>query len=101
FYCDPPYVHLTRGDDSAYRHEMTNEEHRLLAELLNQVQGRVAISNYQCELMDELYPAPQWRKLLAPEKTIHSTKDKRVEALWTNYDPFSLGKNGSRSSRDV
>jgi DNA adenine methylase len=101
FYCDPPYIHLTRGDDSAYSNEMTNEEHRVLAELLNQVQGRVAISNYQCELMDELYPAPKWRKLVAPEKTIHSTKDKRVEALWTNYDPFSLGKNGSRLSRDV
>jgi len=87
FYCDPPYVHLTRGDDSAYGYEMTDEEHRELAEVLNSVKGMVAISNYQCDLMDELYPAPKWIKHIAPARTIHSTKDVRVEALWTNYDP--------------
>ena len=85
FYCDPPYVHLTRGDNKAYGYEMTDNEHRELAQVLNSVQGLVAISNYQCKLMDELYPAPKWIKHVAPEKTIHSTKGKRVEALWTNY----------------
>jgi len=87
FYCDPPYVHLTRGDNSAYGYEMTNEEHQKLAEVLNSVQGLVAISNYQCEFMDELYPTPKWFKHVTPEKTIHSTKGTRVECLWTNYDP--------------
>lgn len=99
FYCDPPYIHLTRGDNSAYSHEMSDEEHRELAEVLNQVEGHVAISNYQCDLMDELYPAPRWKKSLAPEKTIHSTKDKRIEALWTNYDPLSASKNGSQFAK--
>ena len=88
FYCDPPYVHLTRGDNNAYGYEMTNDEHRELASVLNSVQGMLAISNYQCDLMDKLYPAPKWTKIVAPEKTIHSTKGKRVEAVWTNYDPF-------------
>jgi len=55
--------------------------------VLNSVKGMVAISNYQCDLMDELYPAPKWIKHIAPARTIHSTKDVRVEALWTNYDP--------------
>lgn len=86
FYCDPPYVHGTRGDDSAYGYEMSDDDHRGLAEVLNSVQGRVAVSNYPCELLDELYPAPRWRKVVGPEKTIHSTKGKREEALWTNYD---------------
>ena len=89
FYCDPPYVHLTRGDNNAYGYEMTDDEHRQLASVLNSVQGLVAISNYQCDLMDELYSGPKWRKHLAQEKTIHSTKGKRVEALWTNYDPVA------------
>lgn len=88
FYCDPPYVHLTRGDHNSYGYEMTDDDHRSLAKVLNSVKGKVAISNYQCELMDELYPGPQWIKTIAAEKTIHSTKDKRVEALWTNYDPL-------------
>ncbi len=88
FYCDPPYVHLTRGDNNAYGYEMTDEEHRELARVLNAVQGRAAISNYQCRLMNELYPAPKWTKTVAPERTIHSTKGKRAEALWMNYDPI-------------
>jgi DNA adenine methylase len=85
FYCDPPYVHQTRGDDSAYGHEMTDSEHRELAAVLNSVAGRVAISNYACALMDQLYPGPKWRKTADAEKTIHSTKGKRSEVLWTNY----------------
>ncbi len=90
FYCDPPYLHETRGDTSAYGYEMTNQQHRELAETLNAVSGRVAISNYQCDLMDQLYPAPKWIKTTSLEKTIHSTKDKRSEALWTNYDPCEV-----------
>jgi DNA adenine methylase len=86
FYCDPPYIHDTRGDDSAYGHEMTDRDHIELADVLNTIKGRAAISNYQCKLMEELYPPPRWRKAIGPKKTIHSTKGKRVEILWTNYD---------------
>jgi DNA adenine methylase len=92
FYCDPPYVHRTRGASHAYSYEMTDDDHRLLARVLNSAQGRVAISNYQCALMDELYPPPKWMKIVGPEKTIRSTKGKRVEVLWTNYDPFRRRK---------
>lgn len=87
FYCDPPYVHETRGDSKAYVHEMTDEQHRSLAKVLNACRGMVAISNYQCDLMDKLYPAKYWWKTVSPEKTNHATKGKRVEVLWTNYDP--------------
>jgi DNA adenine methylase len=87
FYCDPPYVHGTRGDDKVYGHEMNDRQHRELADLLNSVSARVAVSNYACDLMDELYPSPCWRKAVSPEKTIHSTKGKRAEVLWMNYDP--------------
>jgi DNA adenine methylase len=85
FYCDPPYVHETRGDSKAYGFEMTNDEHRELAHVLNTVKGKVALSNYDCKLMNELYPESKWHKFVAPAKTIHSTKDKRQEVLWTNY----------------
>jgi DNA adenine methylase len=85
FYCDPPYIHATRGDQQAYGHEMSDDQHRELAAALNQVSGMVAVSGYDCDLMNELYPAPVWKKHISPERTIHSTKDKRVEVLWTNY----------------
>jgi DNA adenine methylase len=93
FYCDPPYVHGTRGDAKAYRHEMTDAGHRELAGVLNGIAGRAAVSNYDCELMTELYPAPRWRKLTQPARTNHATKGERSEVLWVNYDPdaaFSL-----------
>jgi len=86
FYCDPPYIHSTRGDNKAYSFEMTDEQHFELAEILNKVKGKVAISNYNCELMNELYTQPKWKKHFGPSKTIHSTKEKRQEVLWTNYE---------------
>jgi len=95
FYCDPPYIHGTRGDTKAYVHEMTDDEHRALAKALNAAKGFVAVSNYQCNLMDKLYPAPKWRKHRSTMKTIHSTKDKRQEVLWVNYDIQKLNKIGS------
>jgi len=85
FYCDPPYIHSTRGDKNAYGDEMKDEDHVRLAEVLNSVSGKVAISNYDCELMNKLYPAPKWHKTVSKERTIHSTKDMRREVLWTNY----------------
>jgi DNA adenine methylase len=86
FYCDPPYVHSTRGDAKAYKHEMTDDQHRDLADVLNRVRGRVAFSNYDCKLLGELYPQPMWRKYKSPPRTNHATKGKRTEVLWTNYD---------------
>ncbi|MCI0487605.1 MAG: DNA adenine methylase [Blastocatellia bacterium] len=91
FYCDPPYVHETRGDSRSYSAEMTDEQHIELAKILNSVQGMVAISNYDCNLMSDLYPTSRWHKFELIGKTIHSTKDKRTEVLWTNYDPSKHG----------
>ncbi|MBI4828747.1 MAG: DNA adenine methylase [Nitrospinae bacterium] len=85
FYCDPPYMHATRGDSKAYKYELSEPEHQALAEVLNSCSGKVALSGYDCPLMDKLYPAKKWKKLISAEKTIHSTKGTRREVLWTNY----------------
>jgi DNA adenine methylase len=85
FYCDPPYIHSTRGDSKAYGYEMSDDDHKELAQVLNKAKGYVAVSNYDCPLMDELYPSDKWTKIIGPEKTIHSTKDTRSECLWVNY----------------
>jgi DNA adenine methylase len=87
FYCDPPYIHETRGDSKAYVHEMTNADHEKLAIALNEVEGKVTISNYDCDLMNDLFPESKWHKYFGEEKTIHSTKDTRQEVVWLNYDP--------------
>lgn len=90
FYCDPPYVHSTRGDSKAYSCEMTDEQHAELAEVLNGVNGRVAFSNYECDLLEKLYPKKKWFKHKSAPKTNHATKGTRIEVLWTNYDPSKL-----------
>lgn len=84
FYCDPPYPHDSRGDTKAYRYEMTDDEHRMLAQTLHDVKGKVAISGYHGALMDSLYA--DWHCVEAPAKMIHSVKQSRTEVLWMNYD---------------
>jgi DNA adenine methylase len=92
FYCDPPYPHDSRGDIHAYGYEMTNQQHRSLAEILHQVKGKVAISGYHGDLMTELYG--DWNYVESPPKQCLSVKQLRTEVLWANYDlsPFSQSK---------
>lgn len=83
FYCDPPYVHASRGDSKAYGFEMDDTAHRELAKALKKCKGLVAVSGYRCDLMDTLYRG--WRRFDAPAKNCHSIKKQRSEALWMNY----------------
>ena len=83
FYCDPPYLHQTRGDSKAYGFEMTETQHWELAETLNQCKGKAAISGYRCDVMDTWYKG--WTRFDAGERAIHSTKQMRQESLWMNY----------------
>ena len=83
FYLDPPYVHESRNDTKAYGFEMTNSEHEELAELLNSIQGRAAISGYRTALYDKLFSG--WNRIDAPVKTCNSSKGKRQESMWLNY----------------
>lgn len=80
-YVDPPYVHSTRSLRTrapAYRHEMTNEQHELLAGTLGSLSGRVVLSGYRCELYDRLYR--KWRRV---DVAAHADGAKdRVESLW-------------------
>ena len=84
FYCDPLYVHSTRGDTKAYGFEMDDQQHKVFADTLNGIKGKAAVSGYRCDLMDELFKG--WQRFDAPMKKVHSTKDERQESLWTNYD---------------
>lgn len=84
-YCDPPYPHESRGDNSAYGYEMSNQEHSMLAGALCKARGKVAVSGYRCDIMDTLYK--NFKRVDASPKKCHSIKKTRQEALWINYDP--------------
>jgi DNA adenine methylase len=83
FYCDPPYLHTTRGDSKAYRFEMDEQEHIRLAATLHGCRGKIALSGYRNTLMDRLYK--DWRRFDADAKQCHSVKKMRRECLWMNY----------------
>ena len=93
FYCDPPYPHESRGDKNAYKHELSDDQHRKLAYVLHQVKGKVAISGYRCALMDELYKG--WQVHEGPTKKALSIKSDRTEILWTNYCKQSFASSRS------
>lgn len=91
FYCDPPYLHATRGDFQSYSFEMSDEQHLELARVLSDCKGKVAVSGYDHPIMGELFKPSIWIKTLGAVRTAHSTKDLRQEVLWTNYDPKQQG----------
>ncbi|MFZ0050800.1 MAG: DNA adenine methylase [Desulfobaccales bacterium] len=83
FYCDPPYLHETRGDSKAYGFEMDIDQHFELAQALGMCKGKVALSGYRCDTMDSWYKG--WHRFDAPVKQCHSIKQPRQECLWMNY----------------
>jgi DNA adenine methylase len=100
FYCDPPYPHESRGDSNAYANEMSDNQHRELAEVLHSIKGKVAISGYKCSLMEELYG--DWQFVESEEKVIHSVKQVRREILWTNYElPENIKWNTEKHLRQA
>jgi DNA adenine methylase len=99
FYCDPPYPHDSRGDSNAYAYEMTDQQHRELAKVLRKINGRVALSGYQCDLMDELYG--DWQTIESEEKLVHSVKTARREILWVNYSVKEVGRWQNQNRRQT
>ena len=85
-YCDPPYPPTSRYYGE-YAHEMSDQDHRELADTLNQCEAKVAISNYESDLMRELYT--DWNVLTGEEKTLNTSIDtsSNTELLITNYEP--------------
>lgn len=89
FYLDPPYLLESRKDKNCYKFEMTDEEHRDLAQAAKQCRGKVAISGYMSDTMKELYQG--WYCFSEKEKQCgrkQGEKSLRQEFLWTNYFPF-------------
>lgn len=78
FYVDPPYPHSTRGTDALYRHEMTDQEHRAMADVLHSLRGMVVVSGYACDLYDELFGG--WRRV--ERESMADSARRRVEVLW-------------------
>lgn len=85
FYLDPPYVHSSRGDTSAYEYEMSDDEHVELADALSSIRGRAVLSGYRTPLYDRIFS--DWRRIDAPVRIANSVRKPRQESLWVNFEP--------------
>lgn len=88
-YCDPPYVHDTRSvhttrTSKGYRHEMTDDDHRELAEVLRNCDGMVIVSGYPSPLYDELYDGWHVSERAALADGGKNGRAERTEVLWIN-----------------
>lgn len=61
FYCDPPYVPSTRRSGE-YRHEMTEQDHHDLVNLLLNIKGMAILSGYPNHIYVRLEQAGWFRK---------------------------------------
>lgn len=87
FYIDPPYPHESRSKHNIYKYEMSENDHRELADRLKNIKGFAAVSGYDCDLMQELYTG--WRIYKERVKGVSYSgygSGSRQEVLWTNYN---------------
>lgn len=78
FYVDPPYMPETRKGVGAYEHEMNEEDHLLLLDALDSVQGKVVLSGYANKLYEERIP--HWNRV--DKEAYADGAQKRIESLW-------------------
>lgn len=77
-YVDPPYVPSTRDKGADYRHEMTDDDHEALADVLHNLRGKVVLSGYPSSLYDALYA--DWPRV--ERKAMADGALERTEVLW-------------------
>ena len=91
--CDPPYPAATRGArwaNCAYAHELTDGDHRRLADVLHSIRGMAVVSGYPCPLYRELYG--DWP---AVERTARTHGPRAAtEVLWLS--PRAAARLGTR-----
>ncbi len=80
-YCDPPYMHETRGRKDRYKFEMTDLQHRQLLRCLLEVPAMVIISGYWTSLYSKMLAA--WNH--STFQTVNRAGQKTEEHLWFNY----------------
>lgn len=79
-YIDPPYLQDTRKK-YLYNHEMTDEQHMKLLQIVRESDCKIMISAYENELYDNVLA--DWKK--EHKSTTAECSRKRTETLYMNY----------------
>ncbi|OGV36174.1 MAG: hypothetical protein A2020_12275 [Lentisphaerae bacterium GWF2_45_14] len=92
WYLDPPYPHDTRtqANKHKYAYELTDEQHRLLIDLLQQIRGMVIISSYDNPIYTELEKSG-WKKESRTYRNNTYQSGARTECIWINQECLKEG----------
>ena len=91
FYLDPPYIHKTRKMTYQYAHEMEDEQHEGMIDILLHIKGKAILSGYDNEIYNKL-SNNGWKKVFLgeyekrSEKASNESRSKGQEFVWINYD---------------
>ena len=95
FYLDPPYVQSTRtAHNDGYVHDMYDDDHADLVELLLSVKGMCVLSGYQNDLYAPLEESG-WTRIELPQhlrsakKRLGDSRDMRTECVWLSPNTTS------------
>lgn len=85
-YIDPPYVRSTRKSGRLYHHEMNDEAHKDLLQMVRNSRAKIIISGYDSELYNRYLDGWKTDQVICQTT---STK-KAEEKIWMNYDPPAM-----------
>lgn len=82
-YLDPPYVKGARKSGKLYRHEMDDDDHRKLLDLVCRSRAKILLSGYQSDIYDDALCG--WHKDTIRSQT--TSAEMAEEVLWQNFEP--------------
>lgn len=86
-YCDPPYMHETRGRTRRYQFEMTDAQHVELLRVIRRIPAKVMLSGYYTKLYERTLKG--WRPVTF--QAVNRAGKLATEWLWMNYpEPVAL-----------
>jgi DNA adenine methylase len=87
FYLDPPYVPETRSPGGVFgNYDMTETQHEELLGVIRNVQGKVMISGYACELYESKLAKWHRHEFDLPNNAASGVLKRRMtEVIWANF----------------
>lgn len=81
-YCDPPYLHSTRSGNNRYKHELSDQDHWALCDLLSSIPAKIILSGYNNKIYSKQLPT--WKRIDFQAMTRGGV---RTESVWLNFEP--------------
>ena len=82
-YLDPPYLLTSRRSSHHYTHEMSEDEHNRMLEIILESKAKIVLSGYESQLYSERLK--DWRCFHTQSQT--TSAEFADEFIWLNYDP--------------